>query len=157
MICNPQEAEGKAKKDGKELEDKSEFPSLYVGESGRSLHERAQERWNDFNGRKNDSHILKHWLTHHHGQGIPKFKIRVIQYCRDTLTRQVGEAVRINYRGQTLNSKSGYNRSGLSRLVVEERDEETQEEIQEIECPDPRGLKNLHGDGKLAPRDVKKT
>jgi hypothetical protein len=43
MICNIQEAEGKSKKDGKGLEDKSEFPSIYVGESVRSLHERALE------------------------------------------------------------------------------------------------------------------
>ena len=35
------------------------------------------------------------------------FRIRVIKYCKDALSRQVGEAVRISYRGQTLNSKSG--------------------------------------------------
>ena len=43
------------------------------------------------------------------------------------MSRQVGEAVRISYREQTLNSKSGYNRSGLSRLVVEEREEESRD------------------------------
>ena len=101
--------------------------SIHVGESGRSLHERTQEHWNDFNSKKQDSHILKHWIIHHGGEGIPNFQIRVIKYCRDALSRQVGEAVRISYREQTLNSKSGYNRSGLSRLVVEEREEESRD------------------------------
>ena len=40
----------------------------------------------------------------------------------------MGEAVKIGYRGQTLNSKGGYNRSGLSRLVLEERIEKIREE-----------------------------
>ena len=96
------------------------FPSIYVGESGRSLHERAKEHWSDFESRSGDSHILKHWLNHHGGQGTPKFRIDGIKYCQDTPRRQVSEAVRIQYRGQTLNSKSGFNRSGLSMLVLPE-------------------------------------
>ena len=63
-------------------------------------------------------------MMHHQGQGTSNFHIRVIRYCKDALSRQVGEAVRISYRGQTLNSKNGYNRSGLSRLVIEEKDDE---------------------------------
>ena len=47
-------------------------------------------------------------------------------------------------RGQTLNSKSGYNRSGLSRLVLEERPEESQDGTPspEEDTPYPRGLRN---------------
>ena len=124
------------------------MPSIYVGESGRSLHERAQDHWNDFASGKPDSHILKHWLTHHQGQGKPQFRITIIKYCRDALTRQVGEAVRISYRGQTLNSKAGYNRSGISRLVVEEREVYMPEPEEEVECAEPRGLQNLPGGWK---------
>ena len=138
--CNPEKE--KYQKDGKELEDSRAFPSIYVGESGRSLHERAKEHWSDFESRSGDSHILKHWLNHHGGQGTPKFRIDVIKYCQDTLTRQVGEAVRIQYRGQTLNSKSGFNRSGLSRLVLPEPKEDDNDEPPDRidEVAEPRGL-----------------
>ena len=153
IICNPGEMTNKGKKDGKELADLGEMPSIYVGESGSRLHERAQDHWNDFASEKPDSHILKHWLTHHQGQGTPQFRIRVIKYCRDALTRQVGEAVRISYRGQTLNSKAGYNRSGISRLVVEEREVYIPEPEEEVECAEPRGLQNLPGAGKLETRE----
>ena len=54
--------------------------------------------------------------------------------------------MRIGYRGQTLNSKSGYNRSGICRLVLEESKLENVEESrgQEIdieEQQDPVGLR----------------
>ena len=123
LLCNPVDEKGK--KDGKELEDKGPFPSIYVGESGRSLHEHAAEHWADFTAKSSDSHILKHWEIHHGGTGSPKFKIGVIKYCRDALSRQVGEAVRISMRGQTLNSKSGCNRSGLSRPVLKDKQEDS--------------------------------
>ena len=86
-------------------------------------------------------------MNHHGRKGQPNFQIRVIKYCRDALTRQVGEAVRIGYRGQTLNSKGGYNRSGLSRLVLEERIEEIREEKDssgmEDSYQEPKGLGRL--------------
>jgi hypothetical protein len=81
LICNPEEVKGK--KDGKELKDVRAFPSIYVGESGRSLYERAAEHWGDYVSKLSDSHILKHWELHHGGFGSPSFKIRVIKYCRD--------------------------------------------------------------------------
>ena len=104
------------------------FPSIYVGETGRSLHERARKHWAAFASQAENSHIYKHWVNHHSSRGQPNFLIRVIKYCRDALTRQVGEAVRIGYRGQTLNSKGGYNSSKLSRLVLEEKDSTGMEE-----------------------------
>ena len=154
LTCNPEAGTKVEKLDGKELEDRKEFPSIYVGESGRSLHERALEHWQDFEARQTDSHILKHWMVHHHGEGTPNFHIRVIKYCKDALSRQVGEAVRISYRGQTLNSKNGYNRSGLSRLVIEEKDEETLELPHTTDQPDPKGLPTLTGGWKAGKRDA---
>ena len=38
------------------------------------------------------------------------------------MERQVGEATRIWLRGNTLNSKAGYNRSGLTRLTLRQED-----------------------------------
>ena len=154
LTCNPEAGSKVERLDGKELEDVKDFPSIYVGESGRSLHERALEHWRDFGARQTDSHILKHWMVHHHGQGTPNFHIRVIKYCKDALSRQVGEAVRISYRGQTLNSKNGYNRSGLSRLVIEEKEEEQLELPVSEEQPDPKGLSNMAGGWKTGKRDA---
>ena len=114
----------------------------------------ALKHWQDFEVRSTDSHILKHWKVHHQGEGQPEFHIRVIKYCKDALSRQVGEAVRISYRGQTLNSKNGYNWSGLSRLVIEEKEEETLELPQIDEQPDPKGLPALTGGWKTGKRDA---
>ena len=156
LICHPEAGSKVEKKDGKELEDTGEYPSIYVGESGRSLHERAKEHWQDYEARQADSHILKHWQVHHQGVGQPKFHIRVLRYCKDALSRQVGEAVRISYRGQTLNSKNGYNRSGLSRLTLEEKEEEPLDIPSAEEVPDPKGLANLAGGLKVGKRTAGK-
>ena len=63
----------------------------------------------------------------------------------------MGEPVRIQYRGNTLNSKAGYNRSGLSRLVLTEKEEEVYapgggQEISNWleEVADPRELNMLN-------------
>ena len=122
MDCNPETE--KFQKNGRDLQDRGTFPSIYVGETGRSLHERAREHCGAFRAETEDSHILKHWANHHGREGQPNFQIRVVKYCKDALSRQVGEAVRIGYRGQTLNSKGGYNRCGLSRLVLGEKEDE---------------------------------
>ena len=125
------------------------MPGIHILCNGTSfLHELpvcAKEHWGDFESKSGDSHILKHWLTHHGGVGTPKFRIEVIKYCQDALTRQVGEAVRIQYRGQTLNSKSGFNRSGLSRLVLPEPIDGDSEEpaCRMDEVAEPRGLNRI--------------
>ena len=46
-----------------------------------------------------DSHILKHWVLHHDSVGEPRFVMKMVQYHRSTLSRQVGEAIRIDMRG----------------------------------------------------------
>ena len=37
------------------------MPSIYVGESARSLAERSKEHWGDFNKGKTESHMYTHW------------------------------------------------------------------------------------------------
>ena len=53
-------------------------------------------------GGHEDSHILKHKVLHHRSQGEPNFTIKVVKYYRDSLSRQVGENIRIQRRGLTL-------------------------------------------------------
>ena len=65
--CNP------GKQDpGTHLEDKRESPSIYVGESSRSLFERSKEHQRDYRKNSEDSHMAKHWL---------QFIQKVIQIC----------------------------------------------------------------------------
>ena len=104
-------------------------PSLYVGETSRSLFERTKEHWGAWESRSEKSHILKHQQMVHREQE-PKFIMKAVKYYRSALTRQIGEAVRIRRRGgagRILNSKAEYDRCRIPRLVVEEEDENESE------------------------------
>ena len=115
-LCNPGAGSQK------ELEVvKTEVPSLYVGETSRSVYERSREHWGAWRARQDNSHILKHQELAHGAGGKPDFIMRVVRFYKTALSRQVGEAVRIQRRGgqgAILNSKSEYDRCRLPRLVV---------------------------------------
>ena len=124
LRCNP----GAGNK-GELKEVKDDIPTLYVGETSRSIFERSREHWDDWRSRKEESHIRRHQEAEHGGDGAPKFIMRVVQFSKTALSRQIGEAVRIGRRGgagRILNSKSEYNRCKIPRLVIEEMDEEQQ-------------------------------
>jgi Uri superfamily endonuclease len=54
--------------------------AVYVGESARSIFERAQEHRKDAMDAKEDSHIYKHWrISHPELQEPPTFNIKVVQ------------------------------------------------------------------------------
>jgi hypothetical protein len=63
--------------------------------------------------------MFKHWAIHHGGMGNMDFKFNIVRGYQDSLSRQVGEAVRVQLRQNVLNSKSIYNRCKLTRLVVD--------------------------------------
>ena len=122
-LCNPD-----AKKSGELETINLEVPSVYVGETARSIYERAKEHCEAFRSRDQDSHILKHWTLHHGSEGHPEFTMKVVHHHRSALSRQVGEAIRIRKRGGvTLNSKSEYNRCKITRLSLEQAEEEKTE------------------------------
>ena len=54
--------------------------------------------------------------------------MKAVQYHRSALSRQVGEAIRIQRRGLTLNSKGGYNRSAHTRLTLAAEEDEVSKE-----------------------------
>ena len=87
---------------------------MYVGESGRSIYERAGEHRQDALDRKEDSHIIKHWLiSHPELEEPPRFSIQVVSSFQDAMSRQLSEAIRIELRGDNvLNSKSEFNNAG---------------------------------------------
>ena len=100
-------------------------PSLYVGESSRSVQERAGEHWGAARRGEDESHMVRHQKQVHPG-APPQFYFKVISTHRTALSRQVKEAIRIKKRGGAggvLNSKSEFNRCYIPRMVVEEEEE----------------------------------
>ena len=61
----------KKRKDEQELENKRVEPSNNVGESSRSLRERAKEHHRDYAKKGEDSHMLKHWAGAHPDNARP--------------------------------------------------------------------------------------
>ena len=75
----------------------SEAPSLYVGESSRSVQERALEHWGAAAKKDERSHMVKH-QSMEHAEEPPQFIFKVISTHRTALNRQIKEAVRIRRR-----------------------------------------------------------
>ena len=96
-------------------------PSIYVGESCRSLCERSSEHWADARTKKESSHMFDHHVKSHGGEGEVNFKFRVVRTFRSSLDRQVAEAVGIYRWGLELNRKGEFNRCGLTRMVLDDR------------------------------------
>ena len=94
---------------------------VYVGESARSIFQRAREHGGDCHGMKEDSHMVKDWLTSHRDRlQLPKFRFKIIRSFKYAMTRQISESVRIELRGEgVLNSRSEYSRCRLPRLVID--------------------------------------
>ena len=104
-----------------------EMVGVYVGETSKSIFERAGEHWQDVKAGKVESHMLKHWETDHSDdKGLPNFKIGIVRTCQDALSRQVGESVRIVLRGgNVLNSRTEYSRCRLPRLTIDREEWKT--------------------------------
>ena len=115
-----------------------DIPSIYVGETSRTIFERANEHWGAALGStaaRSKSHMAKHQEMVHEGRE-PKFIMRVVKFHRTALSRQIGEAIRIRRRGgegAVLNSKGEFNRSFIPglQLVEEERVKEVEQAEEE--------------------------
>ena len=113
-ICNPdiqpegRESEGAqpAGRDG-----------IYIGETSRSLHERALEHVKEGESFSHKSHIVKHWInTHPELPSPPEMVFSITGRYRDCLSRQVGEALRIHYSQDNILNRS----NTITRLAIEE-------------------------------------
>ena len=67
-------------------------------------------------------HIIKHWMTSHAELSSPPvMEFSKTSRYKDCLSRQIGEALRINYsKDVILNSKGEYMSNTISRLSIEE-------------------------------------
>ena len=117
VLCNPGAGDKKDKG-----ENTTKYPSVYVGESTRSIYERSLEHHKGQKKKDEDNHMVKHMTVHHQSEDKPQFIMKPIKYFRTALSRQVAEAVRIRRRGgedNVLNSKAEYNRCTVSRLTIQ--------------------------------------
>ena len=95
----------------------SDIPSLYVGESSRTIQERGLEHWADFRRNKKDSHIRKHQELQHNGEA-PNFILRAVSFHRSALSRQTAEAIRIRRRGGMGGGRLGINTGGYKHRHI---------------------------------------
>ena len=123
LVCNPttspDEENGEYQPSGRTNTSRE---GIYVGESSRSLHERAVEHVRDARSFSAKSHIVKHWMTTHPSLLTPpKVGFTITGRFKDCLSRQISEALRINLtKDVLLNSRGEYGNNCLSRLSVQE-------------------------------------
>ena len=93
----------------------------YIGETNRSVFERAYEHSKGIESLNSDSFMLKHSVDKHEGEKLngERFGVKVLQYTRTSFERQILESVKIqeNKEHHLLNSKSEYNRCAIPRLT----------------------------------------
>ena len=97
---------------------------IYVGQTSRTLYERANEHQKSIKRYENSSFMFKHWASAHPELiTAPEFDFKVVRKHKDPLSRLVHEAVKINDLG-VLNSKSEWNCYRIARLTVETTESE---------------------------------
>ena len=128
--CNPG-ATGKM-----EPEDiRIDIPTVYIGETSRSIFERSKEHWEGANKGSEKNHMVKHQRLEHEGEPEPKFQMKVRGFFKTALSRQVAEAVYIRRRGgegAILNSKGEFSRSYIPRLQVVPEEQGAENNMREI-------------------------
>ena len=148
LRCNP----GAGGEENKKVTPPTYPPSIYVGETSKSMYERAKQHWADYRAGHEDSHILKHQVLHHGGSESPKFHFRPVKFYQSALGRQIAEAVRIEMMGEdvVLNSKSEFNRSKIGRLTLgDEKEQERSKDLARGEETEPyveEGIRNWEGE-----------
>ena len=96
--------------------------------------------------------MVKHWMNGHTDLStLPPFRFRIVQQYKDSLSRQVGEALHIFYsKDKLLNSKNEYVQNCISRITISEetwerkereRREEEDEQLEERRMEDFKKLK----------------
>ena len=84
---------------------KKEEIGIFIGESSRSCHERANEHVTCAQSGDEKSFWLKHWAnSHFECDEMPQKSFSVLKFHHNTLTRIVHEAVKIELEGN-LNSR----------------------------------------------------
>ena len=106
----------------------------YIGQTSRTLAERAKEHRDALRNFNMKSFMLKHWTVDHKElDKAPEFKFSVVKVHKDSLSRLVHEAVLIPELG-SLNSKSEYVGYRLARLSVERSEWELKKDAADLDA-----------------------
>ena len=68
--------------------------------------------------------MIQHQILANKDMKTPEFNFRVVKSYKTSLERQIGEAIRIQSRGNVLNQRGEYNRCNITRLVLDSKWEE---------------------------------
>ena len=137
-----------------------DIPSIYVGETSRSIQERSLEHWAAARGSRKareGSHMAKHVEQAHKGEE-PQFMMRVVHFHRTALSRQTAEAVRIRRRGgegAILNGKAEFNRCLIPRLQLQEQGSVEELKIEDRKQDEEAHQEQLWKQGKMKERKEK--
>ena len=109
----------------------SKHRGIYVGQTYRTLAERAREHRNKLKDFSTGSFMLKHWaIEHQELLEAPAFQFSVVQHHKDPLSRMIHEAVLIGDKA-SLNSKSEWRGYKVARLTVEKAVWEQRKDIED--------------------------
>ena len=108
----------------------------YVGETARSVFERAFEHQNAREQLHPESHMLRHIIDKHEDQDMDsiKFGIRILKFTRSSFERQILESVQIQEQRKDhhiLNSRSEYNRCAVPRMATKIGDKDSDQASRE--------------------------
>ena len=108
----------------------------YVGQTSRTLFERAGEHVTGLKNFKSDSFMWKHWaIVHPEFDSAPKFLFSVVKCHKDPLSRLVHESIRIDDRA-SMNSRAEYNGYKVARLAIEPTLKEARDRVDELDKVD---------------------
>lgn len=97
----------------------TECSQIYIGETSRNVYTRGKEHLREMDYRKESSVLWKHAKEIHKGI-IPNYTCDVAElFQKDSLLRQVSEAVRINKEKPKMNTKNEWNYITIPRAVIE--------------------------------------
>ena len=118
------------------LDPSSKHLGRYIGQTSRTLSERATEHLAGLRRVDLKCHLVKHWaLAHPEMLTPPKFKFSVTKPHKDPMSRMIHEAIKI-IELASMNSKSERGGYRIARLTVSPTEWETKKALENIELDD---------------------
>ena len=105
-----------------ECKDKENVKNKYRGQTGRSIHERMREHFDDLEKKKENSPLWQHSIEHHDSRKFP-VTLKILSRCFGKPTRRlITEAVMIDEleEMEAMNNKGEYGFVRMPRVNIED-------------------------------------